>query len=190
MKEFKDDQGRPWLIALTVASALRVRDLVSVDVESDETLADGSTRKVKKPTPFDLVDIGTIHQTLAVIRSSFAKLGEVLAALLIAQIAEKNLTKEQFLDGLRGESLEDAARALESEIVDFFPLRLRKMVAAMAAKFELMTAKILTNAMTQMESLDVDAAVYGTASGRLPESSESTPESGPTDNSSSLVTVA
>ena len=64
------------------------------------------------------------------------------------------------------------------------------MVAAMAAKFELMTAKILTNAMTQMESLDVDAAVSGIASGKLLESSESTLESGPIDSSSSLEMVA
>ena len=64
------------------------------------------------------------------------------------------------------------------------------MVAAMAEKFEAMTAKILTNAMTQMASLDVDAAVSGIVSGKQPESSESTPESGPTDSSSSLEMVA
>ena len=35
MKEFKDDQGRPWLVALTCASAARVKDLVMVEIAEE-----------------------------------------------------------------------------------------------------------------------------------------------------------
>jgi hypothetical protein len=189
MREFKDDEGRPWRLALTVASALRVKDLVSIEVEEEEQQADGTTKKTRRIVPFDLIDIGTIHQTLAVIRSQFAKLGEVLHAILVAQIEEKGLTKEQFLDGLRGDSLDAAARALESEIVDFFPVSLRKMVAGMAAKFDEMTARVLAGAMEKMQTMDVNA-LSGTPSGKPQESSASTQESGHTDNSQPLETAA
>lgn len=186
MREFKDDQGRPWLLALTINSALRVKDLVSVEVEDEEAQPDGGIRRARRTMPLDLADLTQIHRTLPIIRQQFSTLGQVLYAILVKQIEERGLTKDQFLDGLRGESLDAAAVALESEIVDFFPPRPRQMVALTAAKLDELTAQVLGAAVRQMESLDVS----GLASGRQPASSESTQANGPTDNSPPQETPA
>lgn len=189
MREFKDDEGRPWRLALTVGSALRVRDMVTVEIEEEQTSEDGVVTKTKRTVPFDLVDLGTIHQTLTVLRNQFSKLGEVLYAILIRQVDERKLSREEFLDGLRGDSLEAAADALESEVIDFFPQRLRRMVASMAAKFDELTDKIVAGAEAQMATIDV-SALPGISSGKQRESLESTPVNGHSDNSQLLETPA
>lgn len=184
MKEFKDEEGRPWRLALTVASALRVRDLVTVDVVDDST---GETKQV----PLDIVDAGSIAQTFNVFRSQFAKIGEILYAMLIRQIEDRKLSKDEFLDGLRGDSLEAAARALEAELVDFFPSRLRKMTQLLGAKMDEVQTEMLGRAEAQMQAATVESlAASGMPFGKPPESSESIQASGHSDNSSSLETAA
>jgi hypothetical protein len=181
MREFKDDEGRPWRLALTVAAALRVRDMVTVDV--DELDADGEPTGNRKSVPFDMVDVGTIAQTFQVLRGQFAKIGEILYAILVRQVEERKLSKEQFLDGLRGDSLEAGAKALEEELVDFFPLRLRKMVALLAAKMDEVAADLMAKAEAGLADLKAPAGLPGTPSGKPQESSESTPDAGPSGNS-------
>lgn len=182
MREFKDDEGRPWRLALTVAAALRVKGMVSIDVDQE----DGS----RKSVPFDLVDSGTIPQTFQVLRTQFAKIGEVLYAILVKQVAEKGLDKEQFLEGLRGDALDAGVQALEQELVDFFPQRLRKMVSLLASKMSEVQGELLGQAEAGLEKATVATLVSGDASGKPQESSESIPASGPSDNSSSLGTAA
>jgi len=184
MREFKDDEGRPWRLALTVASALRVKDMVSVDVTEE----DGTRRTV----PFDLVDAGAISQTFQVLRTQYAKIGEVLYAILVKQVAEKGLDKEAFLEGLRGDALDAGVKALEAELVDFFPPRLRKMIGLLAAKMDEVANEMLGKAEAGLEAASAETLIAqsGTQSGKPQESSESTPASGPSDNSSSLVTAA
>jgi hypothetical protein len=181
MREFKDDEGRPWRLALTVAAALRVRDLVTVTV--DELDGEGQPTGKKATRPFDLVDIGTITQTLQVIRNQYATVGEVLYAILVAQVEERKMTKVEFLDGLRGDALDAGVTALEQELVDFFPLRLRKMVSLLAAKMSEVTGELLDQAEAGLATMSA-ATLSGTRSGRQPASSESTLESGPSDSSS------
>ena len=176
MKEFKDEEGRPWRLALTSTTASRVRDLVSVEVVDEES---GERRSI----PFDIVDIGTITQTFQTIRSQFLKLSEILYAMLLPQIEERKLTKDQFMDGLRGDSLEAAAKALESELIDFFPQRLRPMVALLARKMDEVSAEVMGQAEAVLEKLTA-ADLSGTPSGSAPESSESTQASGRSGNSS------
>jgi hypothetical protein len=189
VKEFKDDQGRPWLLALTVNSALRVKDLVTVEVEDEEAQPDGGIQKTRRTVPLDLVDLTQIHRTLPIIRQQFSTLGQVLYAILVKQVEDRKMTKEEFLDGLRGESLDAAASALESEIIDFFPSRPRQMVALTAAKLDELTSQVLGAAVKQMETLDV-AALSGTQSGRPPESSASTLANGHSVSSSPQETPA
>jgi len=181
VKEFKDDEGRPWRLALTVAAALRVRDMVTVEV--DELDGEGNATGGKRSVPFDLVDVASISQTFQVLRSQFAKIGEVLYAILVKQVEEKKLTKEQFLEGLRGDALDAGAKALEQELADFFPQRLRKMVGLLAAKMDEVAAELMGRAeegLTQITAGDLS----GMPSGKPPESSASIPASGPSDNSS------
>jgi len=185
MREFRDDQGRPWQVALTVASALRIRDNVTVDVVDEHT---GD----RKAVPFDMVDAANISQTFQVLRSQYAKIGEILYALLTKQVEAKSLTREDFLDGLRGDSLDAATKALEQELVDFFPQRLRKMIALLASKMDEVQNEMLDRAEAGLEKATIEslAGASGTPSGKPLESSESIPASGPSDNSSLLVTAA
>jgi hypothetical protein len=189
MREFKDDEGRPWRLALTVAAAIRVKGLVSVESDVEEPQDGGGTKTVRRLKPLDIVDIATIGETLSVLRSQPTTLGEILYAVLIAQVDEKKLTKEQFLDGLRGDALDAAANALEEELVDFFPQRLRPLVAGMAAKFAAVTTAVLAGAQQKLLAVDPDA-VSGTLFGKPQESSESGQASGHTDNSPQPVTAA
>lgn len=184
MIEFRDDEGRPWRLALTIAAAMRVRDMVTVEFpEADD---DGKATGKRKSVPFDIADISTIGQTFQVLRSQFVKVGEVLYAILCAQVDDKGLSKEQFLEGLRGDSLDAARAALESELADFFPQRLRRMVRLISAKMEAVSAEMLDHAEAQMESVTTETLAgerSGMRSGKPPESSASTPASGLSDNS-------
>jgi hypothetical protein len=185
MREFRDDQGRPWQVALTVASALRIRDNVTVDVVDEQT-------GERKAVPFDMVDAANISQTFQVLRSQYAKIGEILYALLTKQVEAKSLTREDFLDGLRGDSLDAATKALEQELVDFFPQRLRKMIGLLASKMDEVSNEMLGRAEAGLEKATIEslAGASGTPSGKPQESSESIPASGPSDNSSPLATAA
>ncbi len=185
MREFRDEEGRPWRVALTIGSVLRVRDMVTVDVMDEST---GDRRKV----PFDMADAGQITQTFQVLRSQYATIGEVLYALLVKQVEERKLSKDDFLDGLRGDSLESATKVLEAELVDFFPPRLRKMIGLLATKMNEVADEMLTKAEASLAAATVEtlAAQSGMPSGKPQESLESIPADGPSDSSSPLATAA
>ena len=119
---------------------------------------------------FDLVDAGEIARTFQVLRSNFSAVGETLYAILMPQIDEKGLTKETFLDGLRGESLEAGGLAIEEELISFFPPRLRGVVSSLAARMTELAAEVTKQAEAALMS--------GGSSTSVPESSASTPESG------------
>ncbi len=186
MKEFKDDEGRPWRVALTCASAARVKDLVTVDVTEEVEQADGTMRSETRQVPFDLIDTANVARTLEVLRGKFSAIGDVLYAMLLRQIEERKLTKDQFLEGLRGDSLDAAAKAVEAELVDFFPLRLRRTIGLLAAKMDEMASEVIAKAEAGLEAATAESliAASGMTSGKPPASSASTPASGPTDNSS------
>jgi len=179
VREFRDNEGRPWRLALTVAAALRVRDMVTVEV--DQLDGEGEPTGERKPVPFDLVDVGTISQTFTVLRGQFAKIAEVLYAVLVKQVEEKKLTKEQFFEGLQGDALDAGAKALEQELVDFFPQRLRKMIGLLAAKMDEMSIELMAKAEAGLEQIKAED-LPGMQSGKPQESSESIPESGPSDS--------
>jgi len=181
MREFKDDEGRPWRLVMTVGAAARVKDLVRIDIQEDEEQPDGSIRKVDRSVPFDLIDVSTIGRALEVIRSRYTTIGEVLYAILCRQVDERQLTKEQFLESLRGDSLEAAQRALEEELVDFFPLRLRRMIKQLVERMDELQAELANRAEAQLQQTTVESllAQSGTPSTRPQESSESTQMNGP-----------
>jgi len=187
MKEFRDDQGRPWQIALTVAAALRVRDMVNIEI--DQLDEEGQPTGSRKSVSLDIVDLATITQTLQVVRMQFAKLGEVLYAILMRQVEDRNMTKDQFLEGLRGDSLEAASKALEEELVDFFPLRLRKTLGLIAAKMTEVAGELMTQAEQGLESVS-PTDLSGTLYGKPQQSSGSTQENGRSGSCSSPDSTA
>lgn len=169
MREFRDNEGRPWHVAITVASAARVRDLVRVVPPRGE---DGAVQPEK---PLDLIDAAAVAETFQILRSNYTAIGEALYAILLPKIEGRGLTREQFLDSLSGESLDAAARAIEEEIVDFFPPRLRGMVGGLLTKIRELTEAVLTKAEADVAALSLP----GISAGSAPASSESTPEIGP-----------
>jgi hypothetical protein len=179
VREFKDEEGRPWRLALTVAAAMRVKDAVIVQI-------DGEAK------PFDLVDVAAIGTTMQVLRGQYTVIAETLYAILCRQCDEKKLSKDDFFDGLRGDSLDAAAKALEAELIDFFPQRLRKMVSLIAAKIDEATAELLAKAETSIEQAKMGDIIpaSGQPSGSVQESSASTQESGHSDSLSPPAMLA
>ena len=171
MREFKDNEGRPWHVSLTVSSASRVKDLVRVVLPPKSADEPAPTEAV----PFDLIDAGEIARTFQVLRSNFSALGETLAALLLPQIEQKGLTKEQFLDGLKGESLEQGGLAVEEELISFFPPRLRGVVTALAARMTELAETVTKQAEAALQT-------PGPSSGSVPASPDSTPTIAPSDS--------
>ncbi len=176
---------------MTVGAASRVKDLVRIDLQEDEEQPDGSVRKVDRSIPFDLIDVSTIGRALEVIRSRYSTIGEVLYAILCRQVDERKLTKEEFLEALRGDSLEAAQRALEEELVDFFPLRLRRMIKQLVERMDELQAELANRAEAQLQQTTVESLLgqSGTPSTRPQESSESTQTDGPSVDSSPLATL-
>lgn len=172
MREFRDDLGRPWVVALTVNAVMRVRDNVTIDIDGQRV-------------PFRIDDASIIGVTLQILRSQFATIAETLYAVLSKQIEEKKLTKEEFFDGLRGDALDAGARALEAELIDFFPQRLRKPISLLAAKVDEMQQVAVERAEANIQAATPDDLLSpsGMRSGRQQEFSEFTQESGHSDNS-------
>ena len=171
MREFRDHEGRPWHVSLTVSSAARVKDLVRVVLPPKSADEPAPTEAV----PFDIIDAGEIARTFQVLRSNFSALGETLAALLLPQIIQKGLTQEQFLDALRGESLEQGGLAVEEELVGFFPPRLRGVVTALSARMTEL-------AETVTKQAEAALLTPGPSSGNAAASPDSTPTTAPSDS--------
>ena len=171
MREFRDHEGRPWHVSLTVSSAARVKDLVRVVLPPKSADEPAPTEAV----PFDIIDAGEIARTFQVLRSNFSALGETLYAILFSQIVQKGLTKEQFLDGLKGESLEQGGLAVEEELISFFPPRLRGVVTALAARMTELAETVTKQAEAALQT-------PGPSSGNAAASPDSTPTTAPSDS--------
>jgi hypothetical protein len=171
MREFRDDQGRPWHVSLTVSSAARVKDLVRVLLPPKSADDPAPTEAV----PFDLIDAGEIARTFQVLRSNFSALGETLYALLLPAVEKAGLSKEHFLDGLRGESLEQGGLAVEEELIAFFPPRLRGVVTSLAARMTELAEEVTRQAEAALRT-------PGPSSGNAQGSSDVTQENGLSDS--------
>jgi hypothetical protein len=180
MREFRDDQGRPWMVAITVGAAERVRGLVTMDVTEDVEQPDGTVSRQTRAAPFDIIDTSNIANTLQILRSQYGKVCEVLYAICRKQCEDKKISRDDFLDGLRGDAIEAGVKAIEEELVDFFPPRLRKMVGLLASRMDDLAAELTAKAEAGLEAATLESLLEqsGQPSMRLPESSASTPESG------------
>lgn len=177
MREFKDDEGRPWRLALTTSAVNRVRDNVTIEMDGE-------------PRPFKIDNVAEFSTTIHVLRTQLTVLAETLYAVLCKQVEEKKLSKDEFLDGMRGEAWEVAGKALEEELIDFFPPRRRPLASLTAEAHQKNMEAVYEQAAAQMAAaLDkVIPMQSGTLFGKQPESSESTQESGHSDNLSLLAT--
>jgi hypothetical protein len=171
MREFRDDQGRPWQVALTTSAVNRVRDNVTVEIDGVDK-------------PFKIDNVAEFSTTIHIIRTQLTVLAEVLYQVLCRQVEEKKLTKDEFLDGMRGDVWETAGKVLEEELVDFFPPRRRPLASLTAEAHQKNMETVFEQATAQMKKA-LDQAIpmpSGMLSGRPQESSESTLESGLSDS--------
>ena len=88
--------------------------------------------------------------------------------------------------------MEAGTKALEQELVDFFPQRLRKMVGLLVTKMDEMSTQLMDQAEAGLEAATVETLLgqSGTPSTKPLESSVSIPASGPSDTSSLPATAA
>ena len=155
MRTFNDGAGREWRIALTLGSAARVKDALSVDLLQPES-----------GDPPLLTRLGTDELLL----------GEVICCLLADQFDKHKVTAEEVSNSFDGTTLLAAQSAFYEELVDFFLNRGRadraKMVAAQAKAIE----AAIRMAEARIDALDVDQAVSGVMSGDSPAPSASIPD--------------
>lgn len=154
MKTFNDAAGRTWTIALTLGTAMYVKNKLEIDLLQPEA-----------GEPPLLTRLGTDEMLL----------GEVLCALLESQFAAHNVTDADVRNAFDGKTLLAAQKAFYDELTDFFQNRGRmdraKAVAAQARLIEKATAAI----EGKITAMDLDRLVDGALSGSWPEPSGSPP---------------
>jgi len=155
MRTFSDATGHDWQIALTLGSAARVKDALSVDLLQPEA-----------GDPPLLTRLGTDELLL----------GEVICCLLADQFEKHKVTAEEVSNSFDGKTLLAAQSAFYEELIDFFLNRGRadraKMVAAQAKAIE----AAIKMAEARIDALNVDQAVSGVMSGQSPALSAPIPD--------------
>ena len=129
MRNFKDNRGRSWQIALNVYEMKRVRAILGVDLVN--VIALGKDGKVQ----VDLIDRIANDPCLLV---------DILWVLVEAEAKEQGVSDVDFGSSLAGAAIEEATKAFLDELVDFFPgarrLFLKKAVEVSRQFGEEMTA--------------------------------------------------
>ena len=155
MNTFNDAAGRTWSIALTLGTALHVKNKLDIDLLQPEA-----------GEPPLLTRLGTDEMLL----------GEVLCALLESQFEAHKVSDADVRNAFDGKTLLEAQKAFYEELTDFFQSRGRmdraKAVTAQAALIEKATAAI----EDKIDTMDLDKLVDGALSGSSPGLSASTPE--------------
>lgn len=106
MRNFKDNQGRSWQIALNVYEMKRIRAILGIDLVNVITLSKDGAVKV------DLVDRIANDPCLLV---------DILWVLVETKAKELGVSDVDFGRSLAGAAIEEATKAFLDELVDFFP---------------------------------------------------------------------
>ena len=125
MKTFNDKDGRVWEISLTLDSAIRVKDVLDIDLLQPE-LGD----------PPLITRLGTDEMLL----------GQVLCCLLGDQFEKHNVSEQDVRRAMDGATIMAAQTAFYDELVDFFQHRGRADRARAVAK----QAQVISQATKQM----------------------------------------
>lgn len=155
MRTFKDLAGRDWGIAMDIAAAKRVRDMLGLDIVGPNAAA---VFEKLIADPITLCDV-----LFAVCRPQAERLG---------------VSDEEFGRALAGDVIERAARALLEELADFTPHvrdreRARRIVAAIFTLAD--RARDVLDRQTDEAIRAATESISGAKSGSSPGSSDSTP---------------
>ena len=151
MKIFKDVKGESWEIIINVAAIKKVRDLLNAD----------------------LLDVqGTLPRLLA----DPIFLVDVLYCLCKPQADAKNISDEQFGEGMAGDCLGSAKNTLVEELKSFFPTpEERQAVERLIKKGNEMIGLLREKSLLKLELTDMDAKaeeilkLFGETSTNSPE---------------------
>ena len=153
MKSFTDAAGRTWSLALTLGTALHVKNKLDIDLLQPEA-----------GEPPLLTRLGTDEMLL----------GEVLCALLEGQFETHKVTDADVRMAFDGKTLLAAQKAFYDEMMDFFQSRGRTDRAKAVAAQATLIAKATAAIESKIETMDLDRLVDGALSGNWPEPSVST----------------
>lgn len=128
MRQFKDEQGRPWTITINIGTVKKVRSLAKVDL-------------------LDLRE-GNLFNDLA---ADPIKLGDVLWVLCEDDAKAASISELQFAAALAGDALDAATNALLEEIVDFFPKPQREVLRKALVKGREVQERQMARAMKELE---------------------------------------
>ncbi|MDD4818281.1 MAG: hypothetical protein PHI85_09960 [Victivallaceae bacterium] len=166
MRSFTDNNGRTWILHVTVGAIKRVRALCGVDLAGIITVTDGGKPQM---------------ELLERLASDPVLLVDVLYAVCREEADAKNISDEEFGRGMAGDAIEFATSALLDEIIDFFPEAKRRVfqkILSASRRFQEKSKEALT-ALLNDPALDgkIDQALEALAnsSANLPESPASTP---------------
>jgi len=151
MKIFKDVKGESWEIIINVAAIKKVRDLLNAD----------------------LLDVQT---TLPRLLADPIFLVDVLYCLCKPQADAKNISDEQFGEGMAGDCLGSAKNTLVEELKSFFPTpEERQAVDRLIKKGNEMIGLLREKSLLKLELTDMDAKadeilkLFGETSTNSPE---------------------
>jgi len=164
MKFFKDIKGESWEITINVAAIKKVRDLLNAD----------------------LLDVQT---TLPRLLADPIFLVDVLYCLCKPQADAKNISDEQFGEGMAGDCLGFAKNTLIEELKSFFPSpEERNAVDRLIKKGNEMIGLVREKSLLKLEQTDMDAKaeeilkLFGETSTNSPESQELIQQASPSVN--------
>lgn len=128
MRQFKDENGKPWTLSVNIGTVKAVKSLAKIDL-------------------LDLRD-GNLFTDLA---SDPVKLGDVLWVLCQEEAKAAGIGELQFATALAGDALEAATAALLEEIVDFFPKPQREVLRKALSKGRQLQEQQMAKALRQLE---------------------------------------
>lgn len=179
MREFTDTSGKTWAVEVNVHAIRMVRDLLKIDLME---FAGG--------------DLG---RRLAV---DPVLLCAVLFVICRDQAAKAGVSEEDFGRAMGGDAWDAAVRALVEELVNFSRNpQDRENLRKILALNESAAARVRQQVTARLENGELEAAIVasldrelqrllGSASGSVPESSESNPAGSPSESSPPCATPA
>lgn len=158
MRTFTNNTGRTWTVTVNVNAIKRVRDLAKVDL-------------------LQVVEGKLIEQLV----SDPVLLCDVIYALCKPEADAQGVSDVDFGRSMAGDAIDGATTALLEELVGFFPLGQRKVLAKALAKLRKLEATALAAVEARLDSNELEEAMEkqlrppGNSSGSVPASSASTP---------------
>ena len=163
MRTFRDSKNREWVIELNVYAIGRVRDIVHLD------LLDISTGNVFNNLMTDPVT-----------------LCNVIYCLIKPQADDLKVSDEDFGRAMAGDPIDKATTALLEELENFFPSQKRDLLQKALGKVRQLESRAILAASKKLEDPELERKldkILGESFGNSPESSDSTPDPSPSDNS-------